>query len=105
MLGLVNWISTASVRVSTWSNSPNLEILTIWMADYFDDLCLSPAANLTVQAISQIQTTSYKLPTPAFVTNAVSPEILVVKRREWRSSVANEAVGCMSIHAEQERNE
>jgi hypothetical protein len=74
------------------------------MAHNFDDLCLPPAANLTVQTIGEVQTTPYKLPSPAFVTNAVSPEVLIVERRERGGRVANKAVGSMSIHAQQEGN-
>lgn len=75
------------------------------MADNLDDLGFTPASDLTVQTIGKVQTTSYKFPSPALVTNAVSPEALLVEWRKWLSSVSDEAASCVGVHAEQERNE
>jgi hypothetical protein len=74
------------------------------VTDDLDDLGLSPAADLAVQTVAEIETTTDKLPSPAFVANAVGPEVLLVERREVGNGVAYEAAGCMCVHAEQERD-
>jgi hypothetical protein len=84
---------------------PGCEKLTIWVAHDLDNLGLASAADLTVEAIAEVKTTAYKLPSPTLVTNAVSPEAFLVEWRERCSSVTNEAAGCVCVHAEQERNE
>lgn len=75
------------------------------MTDDLDNLGLASAANLTVEAVAEVEATTYKLPSPAFVTNAVSPEVLLVEGRERRDCVSHETAGGMGVHAEQERNE
>jgi hypothetical protein len=75
------------------------------VAHNLDDLGFTPAANLTVEAITEVKTTAYKLPSPTLVTNAMGPEVVFVERRESRSSVTNEAAGSVGVHAEQEGNE
>lgn len=75
------------------------------MADNLDNLGLAPAADLTIQTVTEVKTTSDELPTPAFVTNAMGPEVLLVKGREDLSCVTHETVGSVRVHAEQERDE
>jgi len=81
------------------------EVLTVWVTDDPDDLSLPSAADFAVQAVHQVQATSKKLPSPALITDAMSPEVFFVERRVSRDGVANEAAGRMRVHAEQERNE
>jgi signal transduction histidine kinase len=75
------------------------------VTDDLDDLGLPPAANFTVQTVHEVQTTAYKLPSPALITDAVGPKVLLVERRVGRDRVAHEAVGSVRVHAKQERNE
>jgi hypothetical protein len=79
--------------------------LTVWMTNNLDNLGLAPAANLTVQTVGEVETTTYKLPSPALVTDAVRPEVLLVEGREGGGSVTDEAAGSVRVHAEQERDE
>jgi hypothetical protein len=75
------------------------------VTDNLDNLGLSPTADLAVQTVAKIETATDKLPSPAFVANAVGPEVLLVKWGEVGNSVTDEAAGCMCVHAEQEWNE
>lgn len=77
----------------------------IWMTNNFNDLGLPPAADLTVQTIEQVQSTSYKLPSPSFVSNTMGPEVLLVEWRPGRNSVTHEAACGVRVHAEQEWDE
>ena len=72
------------------------------MAYDLDYLGLAPAADFTVETVEEVKTTAYKLPSPTLVTNAVRPEVVVVKRRERRGSVTDETAGGVGVHAEQE---
>lgn len=74
------------------------------MANDLYDLSLSTTADLSIQAVEKIKTTTNKLPSPALVANAVSPEVLLVKWRKCGGCITNEAVGSMRVHAEQERD-
>jgi len=74
------------------------------VANNLDDLCLASATDLTVEAIEEVKTTSYKLPSPSLVTNAVGPEVVVVEWRESWSGITDEAAGRVCVHAEQERD-
>lgn len=74
------------------------------MANNLNDLSGAPTADLTVQAVDEIQTASDKLPSPALVTDAVRPEVIVVEGRESRCCITNEAARCVGVHAEQERD-
>lgn len=75
------------------------------MTDDLDYLGLTPAADFTVEAVEEVKATAYKLPSPTLVPNAVRPEVVVVERRERRSSVTDETAGGMGVHAEQEGDE
>jgi hypothetical protein len=75
------------------------------VTDDLDNLGLAPAANLTVETVEEVKTTAKELPSPSLVTNAVRPEVVVVKWRESRGSVTDETAGCVGVHAEQEGNE
>lgn len=75
------------------------------MANNLDNLGLTPAADLSVQTVTQIQAASYKLPSPTLVANAVVPEVFLIKRRKRRNCITYEAAGCMRVHSEQEWNE
>lgn len=75
------------------------------MTDDLDNLGLAPAANLTVETVKEVKTAAKELPPPSFVTNAVRPEVVVVKRRECRGGVTDEAARGVGVHAEQEGNE
>ena len=75
------------------------------MPDDLDNLCLPAGAYLTVQTLDQINATTKQLPSPALITYAMIPEIGSSKWRMVFYGVAHETVGCVGIHAEQERNE
>lgn len=75
------------------------------VANDFDDFGRAPASNLAVQAIEEVQAASNKLPSPALVTNAVRPEVVLVERREGGRRVSDETARCMCIHTEQEWDE
>ena len=75
------------------------------MADDLDDLSLPSASDLSVKTIKQVQTTSEKLPSPSFVSNAVGPEVGVVEWREWCRGVTHETASRVGVHAEKEGDE
>lgn len=75
------------------------------MADDLDDLSLPSASDLAVETIEQVQTTSDKLPSPTFVSNAVSPEVGVIEGRKWCRGVTHETASRVGVHAEKERDE
>jgi hypothetical protein len=75
------------------------------MTDDLDNLSLAPDTNLAIQALKKVETSTKELPPPTFVADTVGPEDLASKWREWLGSVTDETSRCMSIHAEQERNE
>jgi hypothetical protein len=70
-----------------------------------DDLGLAPAADLAVEAIEKVQETTDEFPSPAFISNAVVPEVVMIEWRKWVTSVSDEAASSMGVHAEQERDE
>jgi hypothetical protein len=78
--------------------------LTVWVTNDLDNLGFTPAANLTVHAVEQVETAAYKLPSPTFVTNAVGPEVVMVERGEGGSGVTDKTAGGVGVHAEQERD-
>jgi hypothetical protein len=75
------------------------------MTNDLDNLGFPPAADLTVKTIHQVQSTSYKLPSPAFVPDAMSPEVLLVEWRPGRNGVTHETAGSVRVHAEKEWDE
>ena len=80
-------------------------LLTIWVTNDLDNLCLPSASNLTVQTIEQIQPASNKLPPPTFISNAVCPKVCVVEWRKWLRRVTNETAGSVRVHTKQEWDE
>jgi hypothetical protein len=77
---------------------------TVRVADDLDNLGLAPAADLTVQAVGEVKTTTDKLPSPSLITDAVGPEADLVERRKGSCCVADEAACGVGVHAEQERD-
>jgi hypothetical protein len=75
------------------------------MTDDLDNLGLTPAADLTVETVKEVETATEELPSPTLITNAVSPEVLLVEWRPCGNGVSDEAAGCVCVHAEQEGNE
>jgi hypothetical protein len=75
------------------------------MTDDTHDLRVSPATDLTVQTLAQVQTTSPELPAPSFVSDAVSPEVTMVEWREWFNSISYKAPCSMGVQAQHERDE
>jgi len=75
------------------------------MTDDSDNLSLSSAPNLAIQAINKVQTASDKFPSPTLVANTVGPEVVMVEGREIRDGITHEAAGGMRIHAKQEWDE
>jgi hypothetical protein len=67
-----------------------------------DNLSLASAADLAVETIEEVQETTDKLPSPAFITKAMVPEIIVIEWRICRSSVTDEATSGVGVHSEQE---
>lgn len=80
-------------------------VRTIWMTDDSDNLGLPSASNLTIQTFTEVKSTSPELPSPTLITNAMAPEIVMVKRREWLHGVTNEASGSVSVETQKKRNE
>jgi hypothetical protein len=76
--------------------------ITVWVADDLDNLGLASAADLSVETVHEVQTAADKLPSPALVTNAVGPEVVVIERGKGRSCVTHEAASGMRVHAKQE---
>jgi hypothetical protein len=75
------------------------------MAHDSDNLRLSSCPDLSVHTFYEVESTSPELPTPTFVTNAVGPEVVMVKWGEGLNGVANKASSGMGVKSEQERNE
>jgi hypothetical protein len=75
------------------------------MADDTGDAGLTAGADLTVETLHQVKATREKLPTPAFVTEAVAPEVGTSKWRNGVRSVAHEATHGVRVQAQHERNE
>jgi hypothetical protein len=75
------------------------------MAHNSDNLRLSPGSDLSVHTFDEIESTSPELPTPAFITDAVRPEIFRVKWRKRLNGVTNKASCGMGVESEQEWNE
>lgn len=96
--GICNWLVLSRSKIRR-------AVRTIRMTDNLHNFCLSAAADLTVQTIHQVQTTSKEFPSPTFVANAVVPEVGTSKRRMSGSGVTDEAAGGMRVHPQQERNE
>ena len=103
-LGELNLNSICSLLVGLFDKRSRI-LLTVWVANDLDNLGLAPATNLTVQTVHEVQAAAYKLPSPSLVTNAVGPEVVVIKGRKGLCSVTHEAAGCVCVHAEQERDE
>jgi hypothetical protein len=74
------------------------------MTNDLDNLGFAPAADFTVQTVAEVETTADKLPSPALVTNAVSPEVVLVEGRKGRRGVTNETACCVRVHSKQEGN-
>jgi hypothetical protein len=79
-------------------------LLTVWVTNDLDNLSLASAADLAIETIKEVQETTDKLPSPAFITKAMVPEVIVVKWRICRNSVTDEATSSVGVHAEQERD-
>ena len=75
------------------------------MADDTGDASLTADADLTVETLHQVQAASEELPTPAFVTDAVVPEVGPSKRREGVGGIAYEAAHGVGVQAQHEGNE
>jgi hypothetical protein len=50
------------------------------VANNTDNLGIPSAANLSIEALAEIQTTSEELPSPALIANAVIPEVISGER-------------------------
>lgn len=79
--------------------------LTIRMLDDLHDPRLPPRSDLPVKPLAQVERTSNDLPSPALISNAMFPEVLVVKGTIWQLAVPHEAASRMRVHAEQEWHE
>ena len=79
-------------------------MLTVRVADNLDDLGLATAADLAVETIDEVETASDKFPAPALVTDAVSPEVVVVEWRKGSGRVSDETARGVRVHANEERN-
>jgi hypothetical protein len=75
------------------------------MTNDLDNLGFTPTADFTVETVDEVETAADKLPSPALVTNAVSPEVVLVEGRKVGHGVTNETARCVRVHSEQERNE
>lgn len=78
---------------------------TIRMPDNFCNFSFSCGTDLPIYPFEEIYATAKKLPSPAFVSNAVSPEIVTSKGRVRVGGVPHETPGGMGVKTKQERNE
>jgi hypothetical protein len=69
------------------------------MADNFGDSSLPPASDLSINTFDEVESTGPKLPTPAFISDAVTPEVLASEWREWVNSITNETSSSVRVHS------
>lgn len=65
---------------------------------------LSPAADFAVDSLDKVQSASPKLPSPALISETVTPKVIVVEGRKWVRGISDETASGMSVKTEQERN-
>ena len=78
-------------------------LLTVWMADDFDDLSLSSRADLAVYPLAEVEGEGEQFPSPTFISNAVVPEWTPCERTVRVHAIPNETPGGMCIHGQKER--
>lgn len=78
---------------------------TIRMSYDAYNLCLPPAAYLTINSFNEVKSTSPKLPSPTFISKAMIPEVLTGERREWVCTITNEAACGVGVESKKEGNE
>ena len=71
----------------------------IGVADDFHDFGLLAGADLADDALDQIEASAEEFPAPAFVADAVGPEDVAGEGRIVYDRVADEAIGCVRVHA------
>ena len=77
----------------------------VGVADHFGDLGRPPRVDLAVDALDEVDAAAPELPAPAFVTDAMLPEIVAGERRERRFGVSDEAAGRVRVEPEEEGDE
>lgn len=75
------------------------------MPDDLNDLSLSARPDLTIQSLAEIDASTYELPSPTLVANAMTPEVLSRKRRVRLYAVSDETTSRVSVHGQQEWDE
>lgn len=82
----------------------NLQCI-VRVTDDFGDFRWSSRLDGAVDAFNEIDSPTKELPSPAFVADAMSPEILACKRRERLRSVSYETARGVGVHGKEERYE
>lgn len=75
------------------------------MANDLDNLSVSSRSDLSVKTLHEVKSTSPELPSPSFVSDAVAPEVVVIKWREWVGRITHEAASSVSVKTEHKGNE
>ena len=68
-------------------------------------LGFASSADLAVDAFDEVDAAAEEFPAPAFVADAVGPEVGAGEGGVWLGGVADEAVRGVRVHAEEEGNE
>lgn len=71
----------------------------------FDDFCLSSTSDLPIDSLAKVEGESNQFPSPALVSQAVSPKFLSGEWRVWVYAVTYEASCGVGVHCQQERDE
>lgn len=74
------------------------------MTDDFEDLCRSARIYFTIYPLKKVETTSDKLPSPAFIPNAMVPKRLASERRVGERGVTHETLRGVGIKSQEERD-
>lgn len=75
------------------------------MSHDLDDFSLSARSDLAIESFAKIDSSTYKLPSPPLITNAVAPEILPCKRRVRLDAITDETTSRVGVHGQKERDE
>lgn len=75
------------------------------MAHDSNNLGISSRSDLPIETLNKVQSTAPQLPAPAFISQAMVPEVGSGKGRVWVGGVSDEASGGVGIECEKKRNE
>ena len=109
MLGLRNWISTASGMYRQFGDSADgLRVKskrTVRVANHLHDLGLPSGSDFSIDALTEVDGSPHELPSPPLIPDAMTPEPFASKRTIRLSAISDEAPGRVRVHGQQERDE